>query len=202
LKTRTSQRAARKGGKAPAVAGGPSCIALLRGINILGNKRVPMAELRKLAEGLGWQQVATYIASGNVLFAGRQTAAAAERALEQAITRRFGFEVSVVVRTAAQWRVLAAGSPFRDAEAERPNALLVGCSKLPPARGAAAALREYAKGGERIAIEGGAVWIDFRSGIARSKVTPAVLDRLVGSPVTMRNWRTVLAIAELLSGSE
>jgi len=181
-----------------AAAGRPSFVALLRGINVGGNKKVPMAELRELAEKLGWQQVATYIASGNVLFAGKQAAAAAERALEQAIERHFGFAVPVVVRTAAQWRAFAAGSPFRDAEQARPNALHLGSAKAAPARGAAAALHEYAKAGERIAIDGGAIWIDFRNGVAGSKLTPAVLDRLVGSPVTLRNWKTVQAIAGLL----
>ena len=80
------------------------CVALLRGINVGGNKKVPMAELRALGEKLGWRQVATYIQSGNVVFAGGGGAAAAERALEQAIEKRFGFPVPVVVRTAAQWR--------------------------------------------------------------------------------------------------
>lgn len=180
-----------------AAADRPAFVALLRGINVGGNKKVPMAELRELAGKLGWQQVATYIASGNVLFAGKQTAAAAERALEQAIARHFGFEVPVVVRTAAQWRAFAAGSPFRDAEKARPNALHLGSSKATPGRGAAAALQQYAKSGERIVIDGGAIWIDFAGGVAGSKLTPAVLDRLVGSPVTMRNWKTVQAIAGL-----
>jgi uncharacterized protein (DUF1697 family) len=177
----------------------PTHVALLRGINVGGNKKVPMAELRALASKLGWQQVATYIQSGNVVFAGDGGAAAAERALEQAIEKHFGFPVPVVVRTAEQWRAFASRSPFRDAERERANALHLGLSKQQPLRGAAAALREYAKTGERIAIEAGAIWIDFAGGVARSKVTPAVLDRLVGSSVTLRNWKTVQALAAMLA---
>lgn len=173
-------------------------IALLRGINVGGNKKVPMADLRDLATGLGCRDVQSYIQSGNLVLASARTARALETALERALEERFGFAVPVVVRGAAPWRRYAAGSPFRDAERDRPHLLHLGLSKRPPRRGAAEALRAYAKAGERIEIVGDAIWVDYRDGAARSKVTPAVLDRLVGSPVTMRNWRTVQTLAAMV----
>jgi uncharacterized protein (DUF1697 family) len=74
---------------------------------------------------------------------------------------------------------------------------LLGLSKLPPKAGAADRLREYAKSGERIQVLGDAIWIDFGTHIASSKLTPAVLDRVAGSTVTARNWRTVQKLDEM-----
>lgn len=177
----------------------PLSVALLRGINVGGNKRVPMAALRALAEGLGWRDVATYIQSGNLVFRASGKPAAWERALETAIEHEFGFPVPVIVRTASSWRESAAGSPFPDAERDRPKLLHLGCSKAPTARGAVEQLTPRCTQGERVAIRGQAIWIDFVEGVARSKLTPAVLDRALGSTVTMRNWTTVQAIASMLA---
>ena len=176
-------------------------LALLRGINVGGNKKVPMAELRSLAEGLGWQQVATYIQSGNLLFAATGKPASFEAALERTLAKHFGFEVPVIVRAAAAWLAAAAGSPFADAERERPNLLHRGCSKSKPAAAAAKSLAAYCTHGERVVVRGDTIWIDYREGVARSKVSPAVLDRAVGSTVTLRNWKSVQAIAALLRGA-
>src|SRR5262245_16850824 len=118
--------------------GATRMIALLRGINVGGNRKVPMAELRQIASEAGLEEVETYIQSGNLTFATTQTPAAAEAALEKAIEEKFGFAVDVVVRTAAQWARYAAGSPFPDAAKERPNILHLGLSKKPPAPDAAA----------------------------------------------------------------
>ena len=173
-------------------------VALLRGINVGGNKKLPMAELRDLATGLGYRHVETYIQSGNLLLVTNLAAGAVEAALEEAIESRFGFSVEVIVRTADQWERYAAGSPFADAEADRPNLLLIGLSKRPLTPGAVQTLRDYAKAGERIEALTDAVWIDFGTGIAASKLSPAVLDRTAGSTVTMRNWRTVQRLAAML----
>lgn len=177
-------------------------VALLRGINVGGNKRVPMAELRSLGSGLGWQQVATYIQSGNVVFSAPGPAHEHEAVLERALQRHFGFDVPVVVRDGATWLAWAENSPFRDAENDRPNLLHLGVAKLATKPGAAKALAAYCTRGERIVVRDGAIWIDYADGVARSKLTPAVLDRNLGSSVTLRNWKTVQAIAALLRGDE
>ncbi|HEX2659696.1 MAG TPA: DUF1697 domain-containing protein [Polyangia bacterium] len=173
-------------------------VALLRGINVGGNKRVPMAELRALAEGLGWRQVATFIQSGNLVFVSDGSSAALEADLERELARHFGFPVEVIVRGAAAWRRYAAGTPFSDAQEARPQRVLLGLSKRPPTPDAAERLKGYCKAGERIELADDAIWIDFAAGIGKSKLSPAVLDRAVGSTVTARNWTTVQALATLL----
>lgn len=173
-------------------------IALLRGINVGGANKVPMEALRALAVKLGFADVSTYIASGNLFVTSALDAEATERALEAAITKKFSLEIPVIVRTREQWSVYAKGSPFADAERDRPNILHLALSKRPLVAGAAAALGAYAKNGERLSALEDGLWIDFNEGAGRSKLTPAVLDRLAGSPVTARNFNSVKKIAELL----
>jgi len=182
--------AARAGGASKAGAGRP-LVVLLRGINVGGNKRVPMVELCGLAKRLGCTHVESYIQSGNLVVVTEMAPDAFETALEKAIAKHFGFTVEVIVRGADAWRRYAAGSPFADAETERPHLLHLGVTKRKPKAGALLALAPYVKAGERLGLAGDALWIDFQAGVARSKLTPAVFDRAVGSTVTARNFRTV-----------
>lgn len=171
-------------------------IALLRGINVGGHKKVPMAELRAMAEALGCSHVESYIQSGNLVVKTALAARAFERALEAEIAGHFGFSVDVVVRTAGQWARYATGSPFADAERERPHLLHLGVAKKKLKAGSVEALRPYTKH-ERVHALSDAYWVDFPDGVARSKLTPAVLDRAAGSTVTARNFRTVLKLDEM-----
>ena len=172
-------------------------IALLRGINVGGHKKVPMAELRELASGLGLDDVTTYIQSGNLLFDTSTDPADVETSLEQAIADHFGFSVDVVVRTNARWLEYAASSPFPDAETDRPNLLHLALCKHAVPDDALEKLTPYASANERIIAIDDALWIDFATSVGTSKLTPKVLDRAAGSPVTARNWRTVQKLAEL-----
>ena len=176
----------------------PRFVALLRGINVGGNRKVPMAELRALAEELGLGEPSTYVQSGNLVFAARGQAPSLEARLEKGLEERFGFEVPVVVRDAAAWRALLAGNPWPALAREDPAHLLAGLAKAPLPKAAAGELLERAQGKERVALGGGALWIHYAAGIARSKLTPALLDRCAGSSVTARNWRTLTELASLL----
>lgn len=175
-------------------------VALLRGINVGGNKKVPMAALRTLCEGLGWTDVQTYVQSGNVVFVAKGNPAQLAAALAGAIEQHFGFPVPVLVRTAAAWRTLAATPAFADAAAERPQLLHVACVAAPVPQDAVARLLPYCKDGERVAVAatGATLWLDYAGGVARSKLAPAVLDRVCGAVVTARNWNTVQALAAML----
>jgi len=173
-------------------------VALLRGINVTGQKKMAMAALRELAEKLGYEAPETYIQSGNLIFGSQAAPAGLEAELEAAITRRFGFSVAVMVRTSREWERYAKGSPFPEAETERASKLYLGVTKAPPPKGAAAELMERGQAGERVAVDKGVLWIDFLEGAGRSKLTPVVLDRVVGSSVTLRNFRTVQEIAKIL----
>lgn len=181
-------------------------VALLRGINTgkagRGRKGVPMAELRGLAEGLGYGDVSTYIQSGNLIFRGAGSAAAHAAALEEAIEGTFGFEVPVVVKGAALIRGLEEQCPFLEAAASRPQHVLFGFARgKTPTAAMAEAAAAAGRDGEQVTAGGGQViWADYPGGIGRSRLTPAALDRAFGAPVTLRNVKTLRALAERLDG--
>ena len=175
-----------------------SYIALLRGINVGGHNKLPMAGLRELCAELGWTGVRTYIQSGNLVFDAAGKPPALEEALELAIAAAFGFAPAVMVRTAAGLRSLAGDNPFPAESVNEPNRILVGLAKLALKAGAAEAIEAKAQAGERVFEAGGALWFHYPAGVGTSKLTPALIDRAAGSPVTARNWRTMTKLIEMV----
>jgi uncharacterized protein (DUF1697 family) len=173
-------------------------VALVRGINVGATRKLPMAELRTACGEAGLTGVATYIQSGNIVLTSNASAAEVAERLQTLIVDRFKLDVPVIVRTAAEWQRYAAGSAFPDAEAERAKLLHLCLSAKPLNNGVADALAARATAKERIAIKDDALWIDFGESVGTSKLTPTLLDKAAGSPVTARNWNTVLALAAML----
>jgi uncharacterized protein (DUF1697 family) len=173
-------------------------VALLRGINIGPHNRVAMPELRTLCAELGWADAQTYVQSGNVVFVADGAAKDLAAQLEAAIARRLGLDLAVVVRNATSWDAYVRGNPLAGAAAREPNLVMLALARATMLEGAGAEAQAYAAGGERVVQTGDALWLHLHSGVGRSKLTPQRLEKLAGSPVTMRNWRTVLAIDHLL----
>lgn len=172
-------------------------IALLRAVNV-GGRKVEMARLRAACEKAGFEDVRTYIASGNLVLSSGGSASTVASKLEKAVAATFGIEVPVVVRTAKEWQAyLKVPKAFAKAAEERPNGLLVGLSTKPPKTDAAEALAPRATNGESVGLHGDALWMAFPAGIARSKLTPTAIDKAMGSPTTARNWNTVRKLAEM-----
>lgn len=157
-----------------------------------------MAELRALAAKIRLAEPATFIASGNLLFSATDAAEALERTIEDALRRRFGFDVPVLVRDAGDWTRYLSANPFVQASAVRPNLVMLALSKRPLSVDAAETIAARAGPGEHVAASAGALWFDYGEGVAGSRLTPAFIDRAAGSPVTGRNWRSVLKLGELL----
>jgi uncharacterized protein (DUF1697 family) len=168
----------------------PTVVGLLRGVNV-GGRTLPMAELREVVDSLGFDDVRTYIQSGNVLFSAPRSPKPA--VLEEAIERRFGLAVDVMLRSAAELRRVIERNPFPDAERSR---LHVGfMAKKPPPKDVAA-LDEDAFVPERFAVVGAELYLHLPGGMGRSKLPDYVLRRLK-VPTTLRNWNTVTKLAEL-----
>jgi uncharacterized protein (DUF1697 family) len=170
-------------------------VALLRGINVGGNRKLPMAELRALAEDLGLDEPRTYVASGNLVFASPLEGDGLEAKLEQAIAERFGFKVDVIVRAATQWAAYLAANPFPKESEATPNFVMLSVGKQAATDDHVAALRAKASDNEKVERRGDALWIWFGDGAGRSKIGTGPAK----SVWTTRNWRTVLAIDEMLN---
>jgi uncharacterized protein (DUF1697 family) len=142
----------------------PTAIALIRGINVGGRNTLPMAELRKLCEGLGFEDTRTYIQSGNVVFrAAKRELSKAPAALEDAIESRRGFRPTVVVRTADQWRGVIAANPFAGRRGIDKSRLIVMCLAREPAA-TASAVEELSNGQDEARLVGREVFLHFPKG--------------------------------------
>ncbi|WP_433584630.1 DUF1697 domain-containing protein [Microbacterium hydrocarbonoxydans] len=173
------------------------CALLLRAVNLGGRNRVPMAELRRLLEErTELTGVSTFIASGNIICddPGDIDRTCAEvRAL---IAAEFGVDTPVIARTHSELLAALAENPFPDAAQDK--LLHVMFLERPAADGAIEALEQRLQPGERIALVGADLWIDYAErGVHSSKLTKAVLDKALGVEGTARNVRTVRTLAEL-----
>ncbi len=168
-----------------------SYVALLRGIN-LGRRKVAMAELREISEAAGFTEVRTHLNSGNLIIETDGSAASVRTTLEPLIAERFGFEVPVVVRSAKQLKAALAANPF---DAANPSQLIITFCSAAPSAAAVSKLRELATDQEELAVHGKEVFIDYRGGLARSKLA-ASGD--TGTIATGRNLRTVQKLVELM----
>lgn len=175
--------------------------ALLRGINVGGSRKVPMAELRTLMTGLGHDGVRTYLQSGQAVFTsdhGDEESLAVE--LASAIEKHFGFAVDVIVRDHAYLRAIVDNCPFPAAELEGKQLHVTYCSAPVEAErfaeiDRAAYLPEEFRLGDR------AVYLYAPNGLGRSKLAE-ILSRPrlnKGLIATSRNWNTVVKLVEMTS---
>jgi uncharacterized protein (DUF1697 family) len=155
-----------------------------------------MAGLRSLCADVGADCVQTYIQSGNLVFNATATAPSLEAQLEKAILRRWKLFIPIIVRSAAQWPGYISNNPFPNAAKNEPNFVMLALSKSPFKSDTAEKLLERAANGERVHQSGDALWIHFAEGAGKSKL-PALFDRFAGSPVTLRNWNTILKLDEM-----
>ena len=174
-------------------------IALLRGINVGGNRRVPMAELRRALEGIGLDDVRTYIVSGNVLFqSSRQDPVALAREIELAIETAFGFPVAVVLRDAAELRAVIAADPFPDGSATDPTRRYAIFLSADPDPRRLAAIDRDAVAPDVFAAGDRVIHAWYRNGLQASKLAGQLTDRGLGVTATARNWNTVRKLVELV----
>jgi uncharacterized protein (DUF1697 family) len=172
-------------------------VALLRAVNV-GGRKLPMADFRQQVAGLGWENVATYIQSGNIVFDAACSPPEAEAAIEALIREHYGYEAPAIVRTRAAWAHYPAGNPFPEVARETPGLLLMLLAKQTPKADAAALIEARATMGERARHTGDAIWIHFPEGSGKSKLTTALLDKAIGSTATSRNYRTVCTLKAML----
>ncbi len=172
------------------------CVMLLRAINV-GRRQLPMAALRDMAASFGWQEPKTHLASGNLVVTVKGAAAAAAKKLETEIATHFGFHTDVIVRTAASFADYVKDNPFAEASEKEPNRVMLLLANGAPAADCEGRLRERMNADESVRVVRDGIWVHYAGSIAASKLTPAHVDKCVGSPATGRNWRTVQALAAL-----
>ncbi|GGR26667.1 hypothetical protein GCM10010251_48560 [Streptomyces aurantiogriseus] len=176
--------------------------ALLRGINVGGAKKVPMAVLRTLLEGLGHGDVRTYLQSGQAVFScdhGDEDGLAGE--ITRAIEKQFGFSVDVIVRDHAYLKAIAEACPFPAADLEAKQ-LHVTYFSVPVDPDRFAGIDQAAHLPEEFRLGDRALYLYAPDGLGRSKLAEQLSKPRVnkGLIATTRNWNTVVKLVEMTQG--
>lgn len=177
----------------------PTYISMLRGINLAGHKRVEMARLRGMFEGMGFAQVRTYINSGNVVFkTGKSAPAALSKKIEERMLAEFGFSASVITRTAAELGRAIEGNPFVKESRSDPSNVFIGFLEQAPKVDAVEKLQARAAKAEQAHCCGREIYVYYVEGMGRAKLlTHGVLEKVLEVKATMRNWNTVSKLSEM-----
>ncbi|HEY9854382.1 MAG TPA: DUF1697 domain-containing protein [Stenomitos sp.] len=174
-------------------------IGLLRGINVGGKNKLPMADLSRMCRDIGCQDVQTYIQSGNVVF---RAAAGQDRELAERLSARIleekGLRVPLVIRTRAEFETVVPANPFLAAGAD-PDTILVMFLAASPTPEALQSLDPERSPGDRFQVVGREIYCQFGNGLRDTKLTNDYFDRRLKTTSTGRNWRTVLKLLELAS---
>ncbi len=169
-------------------------IALLRGINVSGQKKIKMADLRALLHQKGLQEVQTYIQSGNIVCNTLYDALALRQKITEGIAEQYGFDVPVQVIPAADWLYWADQNPFLpDYEGELKYLHLTILEKDPGPLGPLPFETP-----DQFEQRGRLVYLYCPDGYGRSKLTNSFWEKKASCAATTRNWKTVRKLAEMV----
>ncbi len=171
-------------------------VAILRGINVGGKRKILMADLKAMCQKLGWKNVVTYIQSGNLIFESSQQNTELENVLENAIKEKFGFEVPVIVRRLNELQALIDNNPFYNHDADVNQLHLTFLKESPTAENTDKTL-SYNYEPDKFEIDNKAVFIFCAGKYHQSKLTNNFFEKSLKVGATTRNWKTVLKLQEL-----
>ncbi|HUF03111.1 MAG TPA: DUF1697 domain-containing protein [Aridibacter sp.] len=169
-------------------------IALIRGINVTGNRVLPMAELRTLCEEIGLIEPVTYIQSGNVIFGSDDPAAKIERAIRNAISGLFGYDVTVMVRAPSKFEEILEGNPFGKRDPKTLHVTMLAAEADPERLGS---IEGGDYGNDEFVARGDVIYVHCPDGYGRTKLHNNFFESKLKTSATTRNWRTMNKLAEL-----
>jgi uncharacterized protein (DUF1697 family) len=176
-------------------------VALLRGINVGGKNLLPMKDLAEIFLDQGCADVRTYIQSGNIVF--RAPARLVERipdGITKGIARRFGYQIPVVLRTAAELADAIANNPFLRVGADQKTLHVLFLANQPTSQGIAKLDPERSRP-DAFVVRNREVYLHLPNGVARTKLTNSYFDSKLATVTTGRNWATVVKLLELIEAS-
>lgn len=173
-------------------------VCLIRGINVGGRNIVKMDRLRKAFEALDFEDVTTYVQSGNVIFkTGERTPQALSTKIEKMIFDDFGFSVSVIVRTQDEINEALERNPFLKEKGIDVSKLHVTFLPHAPEKAAIKALAALAVPPEQLRCSGSTIYLHCPNGYGKSKLANNILEKVLAMKATTRNWNTVNMLREM-----
>jgi uncharacterized protein (DUF1697 family) len=171
-------------------------IVLLRGINLGSRNRIAMAALRELFSEAGFDDVQTYLQSGNVVLTSSTSPEGLARKCERLIADRFGLEIAVVVRTRKELAAVVRRNPLGDVAVD-PKRYQVSFMSAKPSRATVKQLEAARVDPERFVVAGREAYAWHPKGVARSRLWALLAGTGLGVTATSRNWTTVTRLLEL-----
>jgi len=175
-------------------------IALLRGINVGGHKKIKMADLQLLLEGLGYKEVLTYIQSGNVVFKSKVTDhGKLENQISKAIKKHYDFDVAVIVKTKTELVNILKNNPFNDTDDLATNKIyFVLLKEIPQKKNIEiASIKDFEN--EQFIIAPECVFVRYALGAGKAKCGVNYFESKLKVNATARNYRTMVKLVELSS---
>ena len=166
-------------------------IVALRAINVGGRNKIPMAELRELLAELEFEDIATYIQSGNVVCSSSRTPDAAAQTIKEGVLERFGHDIEVMTRSADALADIVDGFPYPDADPKSSGVVFFDA----PLDGDLDAAK-FAP--DECAVVGAEVYVNCPTRFADTKLTVAWMEKQTGRSGTRRNWATVLKLQSMV----
>jgi uncharacterized protein (DUF1697 family) len=174
-------------------------ISILRGINVSGQKKILMADLKTLYESLGFRDVITYIQSGNVIFksGGKGTDEELAKKVEKAIKKKYGFEVPVIIRSNEEIRKIISDSPFRKEKIPEIKKLHVVFLSEIPDKVHIEGISKMDFSPDRFHVTGKNIFLHIPDSYAETKLSNTFFEKKLKVTATTRNWNTVLKLSQL-----
>jgi len=172
---------------------------LLRGINVSGQKKIRMQELREICESIGLDNVSSYLQSGNLVFDSSDAEAqSVASSIELGIREHFGFNVPTIIRSKEEFAEVVAINPMVGKDGiDESKLAVVFLSKRPSPADLGRTEAEHS-GQDRFAIAGRHIYLHCPGGFGRTKLSNHLFESRLGVTATTRNWRTVNALFDIL----
>lgn len=172
-------------------------VVLLRGINVSGHNKVPMADLRHIAKSIGLAAPETYAQSGNIVVDTHLDESELTESLRAALENRFGLDVPVISRSADEFNGIAASHPYSNLGLDD-RFLHVAFLDRTPDDDVSTLIDAADYEPDRFQADGREIYLAYPNGSGRSKLNHSLLERRLGVTVTARNWRTVAKLAAMV----
>lgn len=174
-------------------------ISILRGINVSGQKKILMAELKAIYESLKLKDIITYIQSGNVIFKSEKSLSDLEFAakIEKAIYKKYGFEVPVIIRNKDEIQKIISINPFlKEKNMEEKRLYVTFLSEIPTKKNIES-IKSFDFSPDQFLIIGKEVYLCVPNGYGETKLSNNFFEKKLKVNATTRNWNTVRKLLEL-----
>src|SRR5436189_2321021 len=178
----------------------PAYIAMLRGINVSGQKVIKMDHLRELCTGLGFRNVETYVQSGNIVFqTATENPAALSKRIGETILESFGFDTAVIIRRSEEMRNVIAKNPFLKEKSIDSSKLHVTFLSETAQKGSEKKLETLATNPDRFYPASHEIYLYCPGGYGRTRLSNNAIEKALSVEATTRNWKTTNALFEMVS---